>query len=127
AAENAANAENRGELSDKDREATHVTVLNNSPIEGLAGRTADGLRGEKWDAKSIGNLPDSAYVFRESVVLYPAGDAKAKAAAEQIAKEHGLQTRERNREIDDSLRDVQLLDGPPPGAVIVVTVDDMPR
>ncbi|WP_300611911.1 LytR C-terminal domain-containing protein [Corynebacterium sp.] len=127
AAEDAENAENPGELSDKDREATHVTVLNNSPIEGLAGRTADGLRGEKWDAKSIGNLPDSAYVFRESVVLYPAGDAKAKAAAEQIAKEHGLETRERNREIDDSLRDVQLLDGPPPGAVIVVTVDDMPR
>lgn len=127
AAEEAENAENRGELSDKDREATHVTVLNNSPIEGLAGRTADGLRGEKWDAKSIGNLPDSAYVFRESVVLYPAGDAKAKAAAEQIAKEHGLETRERNREIDDSLRDVQLLDGPPPGAVIVVTVNDMPR
>lgn len=127
AAEDAENAENRGELSDKDREATHVTVLNNSPIEGLAGRTADGLRGEKWDAKSIGNLPDSAYVFRESVVLYPAGDAKAKAAAEQIAKEHGLETRERNREIDDSLRDVQLLDGPPPGAVIVVTVNDMPR
>lgn len=127
AAEEAENAENRGELSDKDREATHVTVLNNSPIEGLAGRTADGLRGEKWDAKSIGNLPDSAYVFRESVVLYPAGDAKAKAAAEQIAKEHGLEARERNREIDDSLRDVQLLDGPPPGAVIVVTVNDMPR
>lgn len=127
AAEEAENAENQGELSDKDREATHVTVLNNSPIEGLAGRTADGLRGEKWDAKSIGNLPDSAYVFRESVVLYPAGDAKAKAAAEQIAKEHGLETRERNREIDDSLRDVQLLDGPPPGAVIVVTVNDMPR
>lgn len=121
------NAENQGALSDKDREATHVTVLNNSPIEGLAGRTADGLRGEKWDAKSIGNLPDSAYVFRESVVLYPAGDAKAKAAAEQIAKEHGLETRERNREIDDSLRDVQLLDGPAPGAVIVVTVNDMPR
>lgn len=127
AAEDAENAENPGELSDKYREATHVTVLNNSPIEGLAGRTADGLRGEKWDAKSIGNLPDSAYVFRESVVLYPAGDAKAKAAAEQIAKEHGLETRERNREIDDSLRDVQLLDGPPPGAVIVVTVDDMHR
>ncbi|WP_246821300.1 LytR C-terminal domain-containing protein [Corynebacterium sp. HMSC27B11] len=121
------NAENQGALSDKDREATHVTVLNNSPIEGLAGRTADGLRGEKWDAKSIGNLPDSAYVFRESVVLYPAGDAKAKAAAEQIAKEHGLEARERNREIDDSLRDVQLLDGPAPGAVIVVTVNDMSR
>src|SRR5699024_11627479 len=78
-AENAETAENQGVLSDKDREATHVTVLNNSPIEGLAGRTADGLRGEKWDAKSIGNLPDSAYVFRESVVLYPAGDAKARA------------------------------------------------
>lgn len=127
AAEEAENAENQGALSDKDREATHVTVLNNSPIEGLAGRTADGLRGEKWDAKTIGNLPDSAYVFRESVVLYPAGDAKAKAAAEQIAKDHGLETRERNREIDDSLRDVQLLDGPAPGAVIVVTVNDMPR
>ncbi|TYR16606.1 LytR family transcriptional regulator [Corynebacterium urealyticum] len=127
AAEEAENAENQGALSDKDREATHVTVLNNSPIEGLAGRTADGLRGEKWDAKTIGNLPDSAYVFRESVVLYPAGDAKAKAAAEQIAKEHGLEARERNREIDDSLRDVQLLDGPAPGAVIVVTVNDMPR
>lgn len=126
-AENAENAENQGVLSDKDREATHVTVLNNSPIEGLAGRTADGLRGEKWDAKTIGNLPDSAYVFRESVVLYPAGDAKAKAAAEQIAKDHGLETRERNREIDDSLRDVQLLDGPAPGAVIVVTVNDMSR
>lgn len=127
AAEEAENAENQGALSDKDREATHVTVLNNSPIEGLAGRTADGLRGEKWDAKTIGNLPGSAYVFRESVVLYPAGDAKAKAAAEQIAKEHGLETRERNREIDDSLRDVQLLDGPAPGAVIVVTVNDMSR
>lgn len=126
-AENAENAENQGVLSDKDREATHVTVLNNSPIEGLAGRTADGLRGEKWDAKSIGNLPDSAYVFRESVVLYPAGDAKAKAAAEQIAKDHGLEARERNREIDDSLRDVQLLDGPAPGAVIVVTVNDLSR
>lgn len=123
----AEDAENQGALSDKDREATHVTVLNNSPIGGLAGRTADGLRGEKWDAKSIGNLPGSAYVFRESVVLYPAGDAKAKAAAEQIAKEHGLETRERNREIDASLRDVQLLDGPVPGAVIVVTVNDMPR
>ena len=127
AAEEAENAENQGVLSDKDREATHVTVLNNSPIEGLAGRTADGLRGEKWDAKSIGNLPDSAYVFRESVVLYPAGDAKAKAAAEQIAKDHGLEARERNREIDDSLRDVQLLDGPAPGAVIVVTVNDLSR
>lgn len=127
AAEEAENAENQGALSDKDREATHVTVLNNSPIEGLAGRTADGLRGEKWDAKTIGNLPGSAYVFRESVVLYPAGDAKAKAAAEQIAKDHGLEARERNREIDDSLRDVQLLDGPAPGAVIVVTVNDMSR
>lgn len=110
-----------------DRGATHVTVLNNSPIEGLAGRTAGELRDEKWDAKSVGNLPDSAYVFQESVVLYPKDDAQAKAAAEQIAQEYNIEARERNAEIDKSLAGAKMLEGPGAGAVVVVTVNDMPR
>ena len=107
------------------RGETHVTVLNNSPIQGLAGTTADQLKGEQWQATSVGNLPDSAYTFRESAVFYPAGDPTAKAAAEQIARQLGITAQERTGAIDEAMRGAQMLDGPAPGGIIVVTTNDL--
>lgn len=104
-----------------------VTVLNNSPIQGLASQTADKLRGDQWQNTSYGNLPDTQGAFPNSVVLYPGNDANAKAAAEQIAQNLGIRAEARTPEIDRQLDGAQMLQGEAPGALVVVTTNDMPR
>lgn len=104
---------------------TYVTVLNNSPVSGLAGDTAKKLHGDKWAKTGFGNLADADYVFQESTVLYPKNDANARAAAEQVAKDLGVGTKERTPEVDASLPKAHMLQGPPPAAVVVVTTNDM--
>ncbi|RAV32300.1 LytR C-terminal domain-containing protein [Corynebacterium heidelbergense] len=110
-----------------DRARTYVTVLNNSPVQGLAGDTAGKLRGRQWANTGVGNLPDTQYRFPRSVVLYPAGDANARAAAESVASDLGLPAEQRTPEIDRSLGGARMQQGPNPGAVVVVTTNDLGR
>lgn len=110
-----------------DRANQQITVLNNSPIQGLASGTANKLRGNQWAKTSYGNLPDSQGAFPKSVVLYPAGDAAAQAAAEAAAADLGLRAQTRNPEIDRALSGAKMLQGDGPAAVVVVTTNDMPR
>lgn len=109
------------------RAEQQVTVLNNSPIQGLAGDTAERLRGQEWGRTSFGNLPDTAGAFPKSVVLYPGNDAAARAAAEQIAGDLGIAAEARTPEMDKALGEADMLEGEGPGAVVVVTTNDMPR
>lgn len=109
------------------REQTPVTVLNNSAVQGLAGDTASRLRGQQWSQTGYGNLPGSQYTFPRSVVLYPRGDANARAAAEAVGRDLGLPAQERTEDMDRSLAGAQMLQGPAPAAVVVVTTGDMPR
>lgn len=104
-----------------------VTVLNNSPISGLAGDTAKGLRDKQWGKTSFGNLPDTTGAFPNSVVLYPQDDANARAAAEQLASDLGIRAETRNAEIDKQLASAKMLEGQGPAAVVVITTNDMPR
>ncbi len=108
-----------------DRNATHVTVLNNSPIKGLAGKTATTLRDGQWDASSVGNLPDTERVFNKSAVYYPAGDATSQAAAEEIAGELGIGAEQRDGDIDKSIKAANMLEGPDAGEIVVITTNDM--
>lgn len=104
-----------------------VTVLNNSPIQGLAGDTAKALRDKQWGKTSFGNLPDTEGAFPKSVVLYPGNDANARAAAEQVATDLGIEAQARTPEIDGQLAAAHMLEGEGPAAVVVVTTNDMPR
>ena len=104
-----------------------ITVLNNSPIQGLAGDTAKRLKGEQWSKTSFGNLPDTQGAFPDSAVFYPGNDANAKAAAEQLAKDLGIRAEVRNPDIDGRLANAHMLEGEGPTAVVVVTTNDMPR
>lgn len=104
-----------------------VTVLNNSPIQGLAGDTAKTLRDKQWGKTSFGNLPDTEGAFPKSVVLYPGNDANARAAAEQVAADLGIEVQARTPEIDGRLAAADMLEGEGPAAVVVVTTNDMPR
>ena len=108
-----------------DRNATHVTVLNNSPIKGLAGKTATTLRDGQWDASSVGNLPDTERVFNKSAVYYPAGDATSQAAAEEIAGELGISAEQCDGDIDKSIKAANMLEGPDAGEIVVITTNDM--
>lgn len=110
-----------------DKARQQITVLNNSPIQGLASETTDRLRGEQWQRTSFGNLPDTEGAFPKSVVLYPASDANAKAAAEEIARNLGIAAEARTPEIDDTLGGAEMLEGEGPASVVVVTTNDMPR
>ena len=110
-----------------DKAGQQITVLNNSPIQGLASETSDRLRGEQWQRTSFGNLPDTEGAFPKSVVLYPANDANAKAAAEEIARNLGIAAEARTPEIDDTLGGAEMLEGEGPASVVVVTTNDMPR
>ncbi|WP_312588420.1 LytR C-terminal domain-containing protein [Corynebacterium dentalis] len=104
-----------------------ITVLNNSPIQGLAGDTAKTLRDKQWGKTSFGNLPDTEGAFPKSVVLYPGNDANARAAAEQVAADLRIEAQARTPEIDGRLAAADMLEGEGPAAVVVVTTNDMPR
>ncbi|HIW95786.1 MAG TPA: LytR C-terminal domain-containing protein [Candidatus Corynebacterium gallistercoris] len=110
-----------------DKNNEYIAVLNNSPIQGLAGDVAGKLRDQQWKETGVGNLPDQAGTFPESVVLYPKGDAAAQAAAEKAAAELGVQARERTAAIDRALAGADMLEGPAPAKVVVVTTNNMPR
>lgn len=121
---NSGEAQGQGTVNKDD---TQVTILNNSPVQGLANQTADKLKAQQWHKTNYGNLPDTSGAFSESVVLYPANDKNSKAAAEEIAKELGIKAEERNAETDKLLADAHVSDGSQPGKVIVVTTNSMPR
>ncbi|MDN8579018.1 LytR C-terminal domain-containing protein [Corynebacterium bovis] len=108
-----------------DRGRTVVTVLNNSPVQGLASDTAAKLKQDRWSRTGYGNLPDEAGAFPESVVLYPGGNAEAKAAAEAIAADLHITARQRDAGIDRQLAGAAMLDGPGPSNVVVVTTRDL--
>ncbi|MDH2456475.1 LytR C-terminal domain-containing protein [Corynebacterium bovis] len=108
-----------------DRGRTVVTVLNNSPVQGLASDTAAKLKQDRWTRTGYGNLPDEAGAFPESVVLYPGGNAEAKAAAEAIAADLHITARQRDAGIDRQLAGAAMLDGPGPSNVVVVTTRDL--
>lgn len=118
--------ENQGEGT-VDKAETQVTILNNSPVQGLASQTADKLNAAEWRKTNYGNLPDTSGAFSESVVLYPANDKNAKAAAEEIAKELGIKAEARNADTDGRLGAADIFDGSEPGKIIVVTTNDMAR
>lgn len=109
------------------KENEYVTVLNNSPIQGLAGDTANKLKGKQWAKTGYGNLADTSGTFPNSVVLYPGNNPNARAAAEQIARDLGVKAQQRDGRIDDTLRGAKMLEGGAPAAVVVVTTNDMPR
>lgn len=109
------------------KENEYVTVLNNSPIQGLAGDTAKKLSEQKWAKTGYGNLADTNGTFPKSVVLYPGDNPNARAAAEQIASDLGLKAQPRDGRIDETLRGAKMLEGGAPAAVVVITTNDMPR
>lgn len=119
------NGSNAGGEAKFDRAETRVTVLNNSPVTGLAGSTADRLAESEWNRPNVGNLPDDARVFETSVVLYPANDASSRAAAEDIARDLNIRAVARNSKIDDALRGAELQEEGEVAKVVVVTTSDM--
>lgn len=89
--------------------AEPVTVLNNSTVQGLAGRVAQNLTAGGSKVASVGNWANSEEP--SSVVLY---DTPAqKAQAEQVAQKLGISAAERGDK----------LPGGPAGIVVVVTQD----
>lgn len=109
------------------KEDTYVAVLNNSPINGLAGDVANKMRDQQWNKTGVGNLPDESGVFPTSVVLYPKGNDAERQLAEQLAKDLGIQARERDEATDRAIDGVEMLEGERPAGVVVVTTNDMPR
>lgn len=109
------------------KEDTYVAVLNNSPIAGLAGDVANKMRDQQWNKTGVGNLPDESGVFPTSVVLYPKGNDAERQLAEQLAKDLGIQARERDEATDRAIEGVEMLEGERPAGVVVVTTNDMPR
>lgn len=111
--------------ADVDRSQVSVTVLNNSPVSGLASTTAERLEKADWNRPNVGNLPDDARVFESSVVLYPANDAASHAAAEEIARDLNIRAMARNSRIDDALHGADLQENGEVAKVVVVTTSDM--
>lgn len=109
------------------KEDTYVAVLNNSPIAGLAGDVANKMRDQQWNKTGVGNLPDESGVFPTSVVLYSKGNDAERQLAEQLAKDLGIQARERDEATDRAIEGVEMLEGERPTGVVVVTTNDMPR
>ncbi|WP_296212275.1 LytR C-terminal domain-containing protein [uncultured Corynebacterium sp.] len=109
------------------KEETYVAVLNNSPIAGLAGDVANKMRDQQWNKTGVGNLPDESGVFPNSVVLYPKGNDAERKLAEQLARDLGIEARERDEATDRTLEGVEMLEGERPAGVVVVTTNDMPR
>lgn len=109
------------------KEDTYVAVLNNSPIAGLAGDVANKMRDQQWNKTGVGNLPDESGVFPTSVVLYPKGNDAERQLAEQLAKDLGIEARERDEATDRAIEGVEMLEGERPAGVVVVTTNDMPR
>lgn len=109
------------------KENTYVAVLNNSPIAGLAGDVANKMRDQQWSKTGVGNLPDESGVFPTSVVLYSKGNDAERQLAEQLAKDLGISSRERDEVTDRTLTGVTMLEGERPAGVVVVTTNDMPR
>lgn len=120
-------AGNAGAQGGVDKKNAYITVLNNSRVQGLAGDVAGKLGRDQWQKTGVGNLPDQSGTFPTSVVLYPRGDAQAKANAEAVARDLGLKAEERTPEVDQAIAGARMLEGPPPAGVIVVTTNDMPR
>ncbi|AEF39008.1 LytR C-terminal domain-containing protein [Hoyosella subflava] len=88
--------------------AVQVHVLNNSTVQGLAGQTADTLRGSGWQVGNTGNY--SASVVGGTTVYY--GDAPGEQqVAERVAATLGASTAPRFAGISDQ----------PPGVVVILT------
>ncbi|MCW4351810.1 LytR C-terminal domain-containing protein [Hoyosella sp. YIM 151337] len=87
--------------------AVDVHVLNNSTVQGLAGRTADTLRASGWPVGAVGNY--SASIVGGTTVYY--GDAPGEQqVAERVAATLGASTAPRFPGISDQ----------PPGVVVIL-------
>ena len=85
------------------------------------------MRDQQWSKTGVGNLPDESGVFPTSVVLYSKGNDAERQLAEQLAKDLGISSRERDEVTDRTLAGVTMLEGERPASVVVVTTNDMPR
>ena len=94
-----------------------VTVLNNSPEQGLAAEVSERLGGEGWGRGETGNAPEGQFgVWPATTVVYTPGNAAEKAAAEEIARDNGWAVEARDERLADA-----------PGGVVVVTAVDARR
>lgn len=93
-----------------DRAAFPITVLNNTTEQSLAANTATTLSDEGWRRGEVGNIPEEEARMTETTVFFTPDNAAEKAAAEQIAKDHGWVAAPRDNR----------LDGKPGGVVVVL-------
>lgn len=103
-----------------DRAATRVTVLNNSN-EPIAESTADRLRGAQWSDTGYGNLEGRIEgISEESRVYYPEGNVQAQAAAEEVARDLGLEAVPGNADYYNQFGAASLREGGRADGVVVV-------
>lgn len=125
-----ASGDDGGAASDSvvvDKASARVTVLNNSTTA-IAEPAADRLRESGWSGVGFGNLQGRIEgVSEASRVYYPRDDAVAKAAAEEVAGELGLQAVEGDANYYDRFGEAVVREGGrPDGGVVVVLVDPLP-
>lgn len=97
-----------------DRAAFPVTVLNNTTEQSLAATTSTTLSDEGWRRGEVGNIPENEARLEKTTVYFAPDNPAEKAAAEQIAKDHGWVAAPRDA----------LLDGKPGGIVVVLAGGD---
>ncbi|NLE80370.1 MAG: LytR C-terminal domain-containing protein [Rhodococcus sp.] len=95
-------------LSESDKTAVGVRVLNNSSVSGLAGDTASELTGSGWTVTATGNY--NASTVSTSTVYYGTGETEEQAAKE-IAAELGITAEPRIPAISDYS----------PGVIVIMT------
>lgn len=103
----------------------YIAVLNNSPIQGLAGDVSNKIKEGEYKSTGFGNLPDAT--FPESVVVYPSDSDGARQAAEDLARQLGIRAEARTPEIDRAIDNAQMLEGAAPDQIVVITTNNMPR
>lgn len=121
------NTGSNGTSTDKkvDKSKVHVTVLNNSRVQGLAEKVSKNLNADSWTNTSFGNLPaDGAAAFPGSVVLYD-DNADSKVAATEVATALGLKAQPKTDQTNQQLANAEMISGQHPGSVVVVTTADM--
>ncbi|MFD4368561.1 LytR C-terminal domain-containing protein [Rhodococcus sp. NPDC058521] len=97
-------------ITQADKDAISVRVLNNSNVQGLAGNTANELTGSGWTVAETGNYSEGT--ISKTTVYYGTGAAEKQAATE-IASELGVTAEPRFPGIADST----------PGVIVIVTED----
>lgn len=104
-----------------DRADAAVTVLNNSG-EPLAQTTAERLRDDhQWGNTGYGNLQGRITGISEQTrVYFPEGNARAQAAAEQVAGDLGVTAAPGNPDYYDRFGDADVRNGPQADHVVVV-------